>query len=127
MTEQKILFKDECYAIQGAIFEVYRTMGCGFLEAVYQECLGMEFEIRSIPFVAQSQLPLSYKGRPLTQKYIPDFICYDQIIIELKAVKETTPEHKAQLINYLKATGLRVGLLVNFGAYSKATVERFVL
>ena len=127
MTEQKILFKDECYAIQGAVFEVYREMGCGFLEAVYQECLNMEFEIRAIPFVAQSQLPLSYKDRPLTQKYIPDFICYDQVIIELKAVKETTPEHKAQLINYLKATGLRVGLLVNFGAYPKATVERYVL
>jgi GxxExxY protein len=127
MTGQKILFKDECYAIQGAVFEVYREMGCGFLEAVYQECLGMEFGLRAIPFVSQSQLPLSYKNRSLTQKYIPDFICYDQVIIELKAVKETTPEHTAQLINYLKATGLRVGLLVNFGAYPKATVERFVL
>lgn len=127
MTEQKILFKDECYAIQGAIFEVYREMGCGFLEAVYQECLSMEFGFRNIPFAAQSQLPLAYKGQPLVQKYIPDFICCDQIIVELKAVKETSPEHKAQLINYLKATGMRVGLLVNFGAYPKATVERFVL
>ena len=127
MNDQKILFKDECYAIQGAIFEVYREMGCGFLEAVYQECLAIEFGLRSIPSKSQIQLPLSYKDRPLTQRYIPDFICYEQVILELKAVKETTSEHKAQLINYLKATGLRVGLLVNFGAYPKATVERFVL
>ena len=87
----------------------------------------MEFSLRNISFAAQSQLPLSYKEQPLVQKYVPDFICYDQVIVELKAVKETTPEHKAQLINYLKATGMKVGLLVNFGAHPKATVERFVL
>ena len=84
MNDQKILYKDECYAIQGAIFEVYREMGCGFLEAVYQECLAIEFGLRSIPSKSQIQLPLSYKDRPLTQRYIPDFICYEQVILELK-------------------------------------------
>jgi GxxExxY protein len=124
---ESILFKDECYAIQGAIFEVYREMGCGFLESVYQECLELEFLERSIPFVAQHDLQLFYKGKMLRQKYIPDFICYDQVIVELKAVKEVAPEHKAQVINYLKASQLRLGLLVNLGDYPKATITRLAL
>jgi GxxExxY protein len=124
---ESILFKDECYAIQGAIFEVYREMGCGFLESVYQECLELEFLERSIPFVAQQDLQLFYKGKKLRQKYIPDFICYDQVIVELKAVKEVAPEHKAQVINYLKASQLRLGLLVNLGDYPKATITRLAL
>ncbi|MEZ6035138.1 MAG: GxxExxY protein [Planctomycetaceae bacterium] len=126
MTET-ILFKDESYAIQGAIFEVYREMGCGFLEPVYQECLEKELRIRNIPFIAQTELKLNYKGQPLQQTYKPDFICYDQIIVELKAVKEIAPEHKAQVINYLKATAMKLGLLVNFGAYPKATITRLAL
>jgi len=121
---EKILFKDECYHIQGAIFDVYREMGCGFLEAVYQECLGKEFLSRNIPFQAQVELQLSYKGERLKQIYKPDFICYGKIIIELKAVKEIASEHKAQLLNYLKATGLELGLLVNFGSYPKADIVR---
>jgi GxxExxY protein len=123
-TNEKILFPDECYQIQGAIFEVCREMGCGFLEAVYQECLGKEFQLRGVPFKAQKELTLFYKQEELTQKYKPDFICFDKIIVELKAVKEIAPEHKAQLINYLKTTGLELGLLVNFGKYPKADVVR---
>ena len=123
----EVLFKDECFAIQGAIFEVYREMGCGFLEVVYQECLEKEFCHKAIPFEAQSLLALRYKGERLIQTYKPDFICYGKIIVELKAVKDIGDEHRAQMINYLKATGLRLGLLVNFGHYPKATVERIVL
>lgn len=121
---ETILFKDESYAIQGAIFEVYRQMGCGFLESVYQECLEIEFRERSIPFVSQHDLQLFYKGKLLKQRYIPDFICYDQIIVELKAVKQVAPEHKAQVLNYLKASKMKLGILVNFGDYPKATVTR---
>jgi GxxExxY protein len=123
----EILFRKGCYQIQSALFEVYREMGCGFLGAVYQECLGKEFSKRGIPFVAQQGLKLFYKGEPLRQTYIPDFICHESIIIELKALASTTSEHKAQVMNYLKATGVRLGLLVNFGCYLKATVERIVL
>jgi GxxExxY protein len=123
----RIFFKDECYAIQGAIFEVYREMGCGFLESVYQECLEKELATRGIPFRAQSDLQLAYKGFPLKQTYKPDLICYDQIIVELKAVKELAAEHEAQILNYLKSTGMRLGLLVNFGSYPKATIKRFAL
>jgi GxxExxY protein len=122
--KEELLFKEECYAIQGAIFDVYREMGCGFLEAVYQECLEKEFRSRQLPFEAQKELILSYKGEQLAQTYKPDFICYGKIIVELKAVKEIAPEHKAQLLNYLKATGLELGLLVNFGAYPKAEIVR---
>lgn len=122
---EKILFKDESYKIQGAIFEVYREMGCGFLEAVYQECLEKELTQRGIPFVAQQELQLTYKGENLRQTYKPDLICYGQIIVELKAAKEIAPEHKAQVINYLKATNMKLGLLINFGSHPKVQIERF--
>ena len=124
MVDEKLLFPEESYAIQGAIFDVYHEMGCGFLEAVYQECLEKEFRWRQLPFEEQKDLVLSYKGEQLTQTYKPDFICYSKIIVELKAVKEIAPEHKAQMLNYLKATGLELGLLVNFGAYPKAEIVR---
>ncbi len=124
---EKIILRDESYAVQGAIFEVYREMGCGFLEAVYQECLCKEFQNCSIPFKSKVDLSLSYKGHRLDQTYQADFICFDQIIIELKAIKEVTDIHRAQVINYLKATGLRLGLLVNFGHYPRATIERIIL
>ncbi|MCF6218187.1 MAG: GxxExxY protein [Gammaproteobacteria bacterium] len=125
--DKKLLFKDEAYAIQGAIFEVYREMGCGFLEAVYQECLQRELSDRNIPFVTQPILSLSYKGNNLEQRYQPDVICYDKIILELKAVQEIAPAHEAQLHNYLKASGLRLGLLVNFGHYPKVQIKRIIL
>ncbi len=123
---EKILFKEDVYDIQGAIFDVYREMGCGFLESVYQECLEKELNKRKIPFVSQQELTLTYKGERLRQTYKPDLVCFNRIIVELKAVKAIAPEHQAQVINYLKASGMKLGLLVNFGAYPKATVTRLV-
>ena len=123
----KLILEDESYAIRGAVFEVYREMGCGFLEAVYQECMEKELTKQGVPYEAQKELNLLYKGERLKQVYKPDLLCHGSIIVELKAVKQIAPEHRAQVINYLKATGVRVGLLVNFGAYPKATIERLVL
>ncbi len=122
-----LIHEDETFAIRGAIFEVYKVMGCGFVEPVYQECLERELMIRRVPFAAQPEIALSYKGYPLAERYRPDFVCYDMIIVEIKAVRELAPEHRAQLINYLTATGLRVGLLVNFSSHPMATIERIVL
>ena len=122
----ELIFKVEAYAIQGAVFEVYREMGSGFLEAVYQECMEKELRLRGIPFTAQQKLNLTYKGEPLLQTYEPDLICYGKIIVELKAAKAVAPEHRAQILNYLKATDLRLGLLINFGHYPKVEIERFV-
>lgn len=124
MTE--ILFKDEAYKFVGACFEVYNEKGCGFVEPVYQECLEIELALQELPFRAQQQLQLSYKGRQLKQVYIPDFICFDQIIVEIKAVSNLCDEHRAQVHNYLKATGLRLGLLINFGHHPKLEYERIV-
>lgn len=126
-TAGEILYKRECYAIQEAIFEVYREMGCGFLEAVYQECLERELKRCRIPFDAQPNLKLQYKGEPLNQVCKPDLICFDKIIVELKAVSILGNEHAAQIFNYLKASGLHLGLLVNFGHYPKATVKRIIV
>ena len=127
MNQQKeLLYGDESYLIRGAVFEVYREMGCGFLEAVYQECLQREFCKQGIQFVSQAELILFYKQEKLQQIYKADFICYGKIIVELKAAKELTNEHRAQLHNYLKATGLSLGFLVNFGHYPKAIIERVV-
>ena len=102
-------------------------MGSGFLEAVYHECMERELKVRGIPFESQKELKLVYKGEELKQSYKPDFICYEKIIVELKALKDVTNEHRAQVFNYLKATNLRLGLLINFGHYPKATIERIVL
>ena len=123
----ELIHQNETYQILGACFEVYKDKGCGFLEAVFQECLEIEFELRAIPARSQVQLPLSYKGRPLRQRYIADFICFDKVLVEIKAVSKLTDEHRAQLQNYLHATGLKVGLLVNFGHFPKVEHERFVL
>jgi len=120
------IFKEESYKIVGACFEVYREKGCGFLEPVYQECLEIELRSQGIPFLAQRPLALNYKGVALRSVYQPDFICYDKIVLEIKAIKEVTDEHRAQVLNYLKATGLTLGLLVNFGHYPKAEIERIV-
>ena len=122
----EIVFKEESYSIMGACFEVYREKGCGFLEAVYQECLEREFRLQDIPFESQPCLHLSYKGVPLEQTYQPDFICFDKIIVEIKAVSEVTDIHRAQVHNYLKATGYKLGLLINFGNYPQLGRERIV-
>jgi len=127
MMSEGILYRDECFKIQGAVFEVYREMGCGFLEAVYQECLEREMHARGIPFVAQQPLPILFKGEPLKQTYKPDFLCGGKIIVEIKALRDVSGEHRAQVHNYLNASRLRLGLLVNFGHYPKASVERIIL
>jgi GxxExxY protein len=126
MQKEDFPLKEEGYAILGAVFAVYEEMGCGFLEAVYQECLEKELRERDIPFVAQRALSIVYKGQNLRQTYQPDFICFDKIIVELKAITELAPEHRAQVHNYLKATGLPVGYLVNFGYYPQVEFERIV-
>jgi GxxExxY protein len=127
ITDNKVLYKEECFCIQGAVFDVYREMGCGFLEAVYQECLELEFKSRGIPFIAQKEIGIYYKEKTLDQKFKPDFVCYDKIIVELKAVKDIIPDHEAQTFNYLKATRFRLGLITNFGHYPKAQVIRIIL
>ncbi|AGA25205.1 GxxExxY protein [Singulisphaera acidiphila] len=121
-----IIYKEESYEIIGACFDVSNEMGCGFLEVVYQECLEIEFERRGVTYCRQVELPLSYKGRLLTKKYQPDFVCFDKIIVEIKAAKEIADEHRAQVHNYLKATGYKLGLLINFGHYPKLQSERII-
>ena len=123
----KLIHEEETYRILGACFEVYKEKGCGFLEAVYQECLELEFALQTIPARALVPLPLTYKGRTLRKTYEADFICFDKVLVELKAVSDLADEHRAQIQNYLNATGLRVGLLVNLGHYPKVEHERFVL
>jgi len=120
----EIIYKSESYAIIGASFEVYNEKGCGFLEPVYQECLGIEFEYQRIPAIAKPSLTLSYRGRILKQTYEPDYVCFEKIIVELKAVSGLTDEHRAQLLNYLHTTGFELGLVVNFGHYPKLEYER---
>ena len=121
-----LLFEQESYQIIGACFEVYRDKGCGFLESVYQECMEIELRLRGIPFAALKPLVLEYKNCPLRTKFEPDFVCYEKIILELKAVSQLADEHRAQVHNYLKATGLKLGLLANFSHYPKIQIERIV-
>ena len=121
-----LIYKDECFRIIGACFEVYNEKGCGFLESVYQECLEIEHDYQQIPFVSQQELRLFYRGKELKQKFTPDFICYGKIIVEIKAVTKLADEHRAQIINYLNATGFELGILVNFGGHPKLEWERLV-
>ena len=122
MTE--LIFKKESYEIVGACMEVHNNLGPGFLESVYQEALAREFLERKIPFLEQWGIDVYYKGEKLVKKFFADFICYGEIIIEIKAMEGFVPEHEAQLINYLKATQKPLGLLVNFGA-EKLQYRRF--
>ena len=122
-----LLYKSEVFDIQGAVFEVYRNLGAGFLENVYQEALEIELESRNIPFVSQSELKIRYKDEILKQSYRADIVCYDKIILELKAVKVLLPEHEAQLQNYLRATGMHLGLLINFCQVPKVEIKRIAL
>jgi GxxExxY protein len=121
-----LLYKDEVYAIVGAAMEVYNMLGPGFLEPVYQEALGIEFTSRGIPFEPQKELHISYKDHRLEQKYKPDFVVYGKIIVEIKALDRLTSREEAQLLNYLKATGLEVGVLINFGSDGKLEWKRRV-
>lgn len=118
-------FKDECYRIFGACMEVSNELGSGFLEAVYQEALCYEFSDQEILFESQKLMDITYKGRPLKKKYIADFICYGEIILEIKAIDSLKAEHTAQVVNYLKATGKQLGLLVNFGT-SRIQYKRII-
>jgi len=124
---KELILKDECYHVMGACFEVYKDKGCGFLEAVYQECLEIELSQRGVPFLAKPKLPLTYKGRALKQTYEPDLLCYGQLIVELKAVSALCDEHRAQVLNYLHAGHFPLGLIVNFGHHPKIEYERIAL
>ena len=115
MMAQNPLQKDpRTYATIGAAMEVHRQLGCGFLEPVYQESLAVEFALRDIPFCREDRIPIHYKGRLLESHYSADFICFDSIVVELKALARLSGTEEAQVINYLKATGCKTGLLLNF-------------
>jgi GxxExxY protein len=123
---EDLLLKDEAYAIIGAAIEVHNELGAGFLEAAYQEAMEIEMEARSIPFTPQCDLNIRYKGRELKKAYRADFVCFGQVVVEIKAMRELAVREEAQLLNYLKATGLRVGLLINFGDPGRLDWKRLV-
>ncbi len=127
MVRGQIIYPDEAYKIVGACFEVYNRMGCGFLESVYQECPAMELCEQGLPCEAQKTLRLIYRGSELKQHFVADFVCFGKIILEIKAVGRLTDEHRGQVINYLHATGMKLGLLVSFGHYPKMEHERLVV
>ena len=126
-TVVELLFEDEAYRIRNAAFAVHNEIGNGFLEGIYQECLEYELEKAGIPFKSKSALGLVYKGVPLRHTYESDLICFDKIILELKAASTILPVHRAQTKNYLKLTGLTLGLIINFGTFPKCQIERVVL
>ena len=115
ITMANLIYKKEAYELIGACMEVHKHLGNGFLEPVYQEALEFEFKHRNIPYRREEKLEITYKGQMLEKNYIADFICYDKIILELKALSELSLNHEAQVLNYLKATEMKLGLLVNFG------------
>jgi GxxExxY protein len=122
----ELLFKEEVYAIIGAAIEVPRELGCGFLEAVYQEALEIELKARGIPCEPQKELRVFYKQQRLKKGYVADFACYDGVIVEIKALDKLSSAEEAQLLNYLKATGCRLGLLINFGSPGKLEWKRYI-
>ena len=122
----ELIYRDESYAIVGACMSVYKEKGCGFLEPVYHECLEIEFSFQQIPFLSKPPQTLQYRGQSLVQTFSPDFLCYGKIILEIKAVSAFADEHRAQLLNYLSATGCKLGLLVNFGHCPGIEYERLL-
>jgi GxxExxY protein len=122
----ELIFKDEIFQIVGAAIEVHKELGNGFLEAVYQEAMEIEMASKNIPFSAQFPLKIRYKDRNLNKEYFPDLLCFNSIIVELKALNKLGGNEDAQLINYLKATGLHAGLLINFGSVGKLEWKKFV-
>jgi GxxExxY protein len=124
--DSKLLFKDDVFQIIGAAIEVHKELGPGFLEAVYQEALEIELMERQIPFESQKAINIVYKKRPLKKEYVTDMICFDKIIVELKALESLSGKEESQILNYLKATGFRVGMVVNFGSYGKLEWKRFI-
>ena len=123
----ELLLKDEVYAIVGAAMEVYNQLGPGFLEPIYQEAMEIETVERNIPTEPQQKIVVLYKGKRLKKLYIADLLCYDQVIVEIKAIDTLSSREESQLINYLKATGLKAGLLINFGSHGKLEWRRLVL
>ena len=123
----QLLYKDEVYAIQGAIFEVYKEMGNAWHEEVYQQCMERELGERGISFDSKKTLQIYYKGKAIEKTYEPGLWCFGKIIVELKAVGALAEEHRRQMLNYLRITGCRLGLLVNFGAYPRVDIERYAL
>jgi GxxExxY protein len=121
-----MLYAEEVYNINGAMFEVFKNLGPGLLEKVYQEALEIEFKLRDIPYEREKRFNIVYKGNLLEQQYIADFVCYGKIIIELKSVSEVTDVHRAQVINYLKITSLRLALLQNFNVSTLQAAERII-
>ncbi len=122
----ELILKEEVYSIVGAAMEVHTTLGSGFLEPVYQEALEIESTSRGLPFVSQKVLQICYKEHVLRKEYIPDLIYFDQIIVELKALDRLSGKEESQLLNYLKATGMKVGVLINFGSHPKLEWKRLV-
>jgi GxxExxY protein len=120
------LYKEECYNIIGACMNVHNELGCGFLEPIYQEALAFEFHDLNIPFEREKVLEVHYKQHLLAKKYVADYVCYHQIILELKAADSIVTEHIAQILNYLKATNFKIGLIVNFGT-TKLQYKRVIL
>lgn len=123
----ELIYREEVFQIIGAAIEVHKILGSGFLEAVYQEALEYELSLRKTPFVSQQPLKIQYKTHILNKEYIADLVCFDSIIVELKALQRLTGHEESQIINYLKATGMRVGLLINFGSSGKLEWKRLVL
>ena len=119
-----IYLSNESYSITGAAMQVYNTLGAGFLEAVYQEALAIELTKRGIPYEREKDLKIYYDGQELKQTYRADFVCYDNIIVEIKAVADLNDSHRSQVFNYLKATGIKLGLLFNFGHSGGLEFER---
>ncbi len=122
----ELILKDEVYAVIGAAIEVHRELGCGYPEEVYQESLEQEFSHRGILAVAQPEFPVFYKGKKLRKTFRPDFVAYDKLLVELKALERLTPREDSQLLGYLKATDFQVGVLINFGSYGKLEWKRMV-
>ena len=122
-----LLYGDLTYAINGAAFQVYNALGHGFLESVYQEALEIEFQRRNIPYEREKELKINYDGVELKQTYKADFVCFGKIIVELKAVSALDDAHRTQVYNYLHATGLKLGLLYNFGSSNKLEKERIIV
>lgn len=123
----EIIYREESYKIIGACFEVYKAKGCGFTEPIYQECLELEFRLQNIPFVSQPLMELDYKGTKLQQHFRLDFICYDSIIVEIKALSKLTDVCRSQVLNYLNGSRYRLGLLVNFGHHPRIEYERIIV
>ena len=122
----ELIYREEVFQIIGAAIEVHKVLGSGFLEAVYQEALEYELSLRKIPSISQQPLKIQYKTHVLNKEYIADLVCFNSIVVELKALQRLTGHEESQLINYLKATGVRVGLLINFGSSGKLEWKRLV-